>query len=414
MRREIKIIVLIVLPLLLLTGCGITWDDIEKTVGKDNLNNGVSCTYYYATEKYNGVEKISFYVDNSGLYLEFNGTNRTRMANSVSKTNSYTYNNKSYTLSDGFGEAYFKSYKSNGGCPRTIYINGSNNAFGMSPVHSSGDPIKDYAYTVEATKTGSSTCHNRDVSMCENKCYKKDSMIGSSCFEWGYDKSGNKYFWISNDGTFSSIVAMKVGVTGSMVAETNMGWIKYEIAKQSINDIWLGNSVISKEDLDINREQNTEFTQIYIFKQGKTIGTGTKSDGEEQTIEGGKISGNKVTTQISTNDINYDNFCGNEGVAKVMKILGSVVQILKFVGPILIIVFGIIDYAKAVVSSDENALSKATQSLLRRIISGVVVFFIPTILWGILNLIDITDGMHDLDNTEFGTCTKCLLKNECK
>ena len=414
MRRNIKIILLIVLPLLLVTGCGITWDDIEKTVGKDNLNNGVSCTYYYATEKYNGVEKISFYVDNSGLYLEFNGLNRTRLANSVSKTNSYTFNNTTYTVSDGFGEAYFKSYKSNGGCPRTIYINGSNNAFSMSPVHSSGDPIKDYAYTVEAIKVDSSTCHNKDVSMCKNKCYAKDSLIGSTCFEWGYDKSGNKYFWISKDGTFSSVVSMTPGVTGSMIAETDMGWVKYEIAKQSINDIWLGNSVILPEDLEMNREQNTEFTQIYIFKKGKSIGTGSKSDGEEQTITGEKISGNKGTTSISANKVNYNNFCGNDGVTKVMKILGSVVYILKIVGPLLIIVFGIIDYAKAVVSSDENALSKATQSLIRRIISGVIVFLIPSILWGLLNVIDITDGIHDLNNTEFGTCTKCLLRNECK
>ena len=120
-----------------------------------------------------------------------------------------------------------------------------------------------------------------------------------------------------------------------------------------------------------------------------------------------------VTIPVFAENVNYSNFCGNPGVTKVMKILGSVVYILKFIGPLLIIVFGVIDYAKAVVSSDENALNKATESLIRRIISGVVVFLIPSILWGLLNVIDITDGMHDLNNTEFGTCTKCLLRNEC-
>ena len=82
--------------------------------------------------------------------------------------------------------------------------------------------------------------------------------------------------------------------------------------------------------------------------------------------------------------------------------------------PLLIIVFGMIDYFNAVTSSDENALSKATESLIKRLVSGIVIFFIPTLLWGILNLLDITDGIHDLDNTEFGACTRCLLKNECK
>ncbi len=72
-----------------------------------------------------------------------------------------------------------------------------------------------------------------------------------------------------------------------------------------------------------------------------------------------------------------------------------------------------IDYFKAVTSSDEEALGKATESLIRRIISGVIVFLLPTIIWSILNLLDLTDGIHDLDDSSFGVCTRCLLKNEC-
>ena len=72
-----------------------------------------------------------------------------------------------------------------------------------------------------------------------------------------------------------------------------------------------------------------------------------------------------------------------------------------------------IDFFKAVTSDDEKAISKATQSLVRRLISGVIIFFIPSLLWALLNVIDITDGIHDLNNTEFGICTKCILNSKC-
>lgn len=148
------------------------------------------------------------------------------------------------------------------------------------------------------------------------------------------------------------------------------------------------------------------------------------TDGTQAEIEGhgqARTQGGGTTTttdtisskEIKTN-LNYGSICGNEGVQTAFKVLGTVIFIVKILAPLLIIVFGMIDYFNAVTSSDENALSKATESLIKRLVSGIVIFFIPTLLWGILNLLDITDGIHDLNNTEFGACTRCLLKNECK
>ena len=128
---------------------------------------------------------------------------------------------------------------------------------------------------------------------------------------------------------------------------------------------------------------------------------------------GGGSSSYTPTPADYKEKVNYKSFCSNEGVSDSFRILGMIVYVLKIAAPILIIITGIIDYFKAVTSSDEEALSKATSSLVRRIISGILVFLLPTIIWSILKLLDITDGIQDLNDSSFGVCTRCLLKNEC-
>lgn len=120
----------------------------------------------------------------------------------------------------------------------------------------------------------------------------------------------------------------------------------------------------------------------------------------------------KTGSNIKTN-LDYNSLCSNEGVHSSIKIISAVISIVKIAVPLIIIVLGMIDFFKAVTSDDEKAISKATQSLIRRLISGVIIFFIPSLLWALLNVIDITDGIHDLNNSEFGICTKCILNSKC-
>ena len=64
-----------------------------------------------------------------------------------------------------------------------------------------------------------------------------------------------------------------------------------------------------------------------------------------------------------------------------------------------------IDFSKAVIANDEKAISKATSSLIKRFIAGVIVILLPTIIMAILNFIKVTKGIED---NEFGACTTCL------
>lgn len=113
--------------------------------------------------------------------------------------------------------------------------------------------------------------------------------------------------------------------------------------------------------------------------------------------------------------LDYSSLCSNEGFKQAAKIIGYVIMIVKWIVPLLIMVLGMIDFGKAVVSNDEKAVNKATSSLIRRIVAGLVIFFIPTIVMAALNLVKVSKGIEKNTDTNFGACTKCLFDpvNSC-
>ncbi len=93
-------------------------------------------------------------------------------------------------------------------------------------------------------------------------------------------------------------------------------------------------------------------------------------------------------------------FCTN--TSNIWSILGYIVMVFKIIIPLLLIVFGMVDLGKAVVSSDEKAISKAVSTLIKRFIAAVVVFFIPTLVSAIFNVLGI------LNSSEYNTCVQCV------
>ena len=96
-------------------------------------------------------------------------------------------------------------------------------------------------------------------------------------------------------------------------------------------------------------------------------------------------------------------FCAD--TANIWHLVGLVVYILKIVIPLVLIVLGMVDLGKAVVSSDEKAINKAVGSLIKRFIAAVVVFFIPTIVNAVFGLVGVMSGEEHSDYT---TCVSCL------
>lgn len=97
------------------------------------------------------------------------------------------------------------------------------------------------------------------------------------------------------------------------------------------------------------------------------------------------------------------NFCYK--TATTWQFIGQMLFILKILIPIVIIVLGSIDLGKAVVSSDDKAIKSASSKLLKRVVLGIIIFFVPLIIKFIFSMISLVS--EDMRN-DYMNCIDCL------
>lgn len=96
---------------------------------------------------------------------------------------------------------------------------------------------------------------------------------------------------------------------------------------------------------------------------------------------------------------------GKEGILgdvndenSVAWLLQKVLNYMKILGPMVAIAMGSLDYAKAIISSDEEHMKKSQGRFIKRLIAAVILFFIPLLVQILLGLFgftsDITCGLN--------------------
>ena len=170
-------------------------------------------------------------------------------------------------------------------------------------------------------------------------------------------------------------------------------------------------------------------TIIVLFSM-ISIGITVKAEAKEPAYKMVETDTNNTSGMLSmrTTNVDYSSICsleteGNKGIRQTFKMVGYFIQVIKWIAPLTIIVLGMIDFGKAAISNDDKAINKATTSLIRRVLSGIVIFFIPTIVMAVLNVLEVYNGLDDnfIDplkkevESQFGACTKCLFDpfNSC-
>ena len=96
--------------------------------------------------------------------------------------------------------------------------------------------------------------------------------------------------------------------------------------------------------------------------------------------------------------------CHDTNVLTGLRVLGYIVLIAKILVPVVLIITAMYSFFKAVVSSDENEIKNATTLLVSRLIVGVIVFFIPSIVTAIFDLVD----SADISGSSYSSCVKCI------
>ena len=86
-------------------------------------------------------------------------------------------------------------------------------------------------------------------------------------------------------------------------------------------------------------------------------------------------------------------------IEPILRLVGIVVFGIKVVVPIMLIVVGMLDLAKAVTEKNEDNIKKAQQALIKKAIAAVIVFLIVTIVALLMNLIG---------NRDYEKCMDCI------
>ena len=140
------------------------------------------------------------------------------------------------------------------------------------------------------------------------------------------------------------------------------------------------------------------------------LSTSTEEETPEVPTGGGDFSDNE---ENSENVLNTSTFCTG-AVQGVFTTIGWIFFFAKIIIPIILIIFGSIDLGKAVVASKDDEIKKSVKTLIIRAIAGIIIFFIPTILSLIVEVIGGDDIYNEYSGT-FARCTYCMFHpSECR
>lgn len=162
---------------------------------------------------------------------------------------------------------------------------------------------------------------------------------------------------------------------------------------------YINQSYFTEEDQIIKDYRSAvQKAEIFIANSEKEL--------EEKKKEAIKEELGQPEEGDSNNNVIDMSICHQNGVKRVLKFVGALLLIAKILVPIILIVFGVMDFSKAMVASDADAISKATKSLLFRFLAGVIIFILPTIV----NFVFSTIGKN---NTNFNQCRACVFDRKC-
>ena len=102
--------------------------------------------------------------------------------------------------------------------------------------------------------------------------------------------------------------------------------------------------------------------------------------------------------------------CGGTGLVfsgTFPYLVSSLVTIIKIVVPILLIVFGLLDLAKAVVASKEDEIKKGQNTFVKRLIAAVVVFLSIQIVQVVIRFVSNND-------VSVAQCFNCFIHGDVK
>lgn len=96
--------------------------------------------------------------------------------------------------------------------------------------------------------------------------------------------------------------------------------------------------------------------------------------------------------------------------ADAPRVISIVIKLFKIITPIALILSSMVSLLKSLAASKEDDISKAKHTLVRRIIAGILVFFVISIVQLVLSII----AENKTEANNIADCIDCFANNNCK
>lgn len=102
----------------------------------------------------------------------------------------------------------------------------------------------------------------------------------------------------------------------------------------------------------------------------------------------------------------------------VFAVVGAIVMLIQVVVPILLIIWGMLDFAKAVIGGDEDKIKAGQKTFIKRLIAAVILFLVVTVVKLLLNLVGTltddpgTNGASKVDTDNIWKCVNGFLAGQ--
>ncbi len=104
-------------------------------------------------------------------------------------------------------------------------------------------------------------------------------------------------------------------------------------------------------------------------------------------------------------DLDLSGICGEVRVARTLQFVGFALFLVKLLVPAIIIFLGSADFAKAMLDGKGDDIQKKLPIFLKRVILGIIIFLIPSVIDFFYGVID----SFDSTKSKFSNCWTCVL-----
>lgn len=325
----------------------------------------------------------------------------------------YNNTNLGWYHSEQFSDKFYDAFSIDENtvtCP-SIFVQQNESGFTVYPYPLSSNVCTGNCYQASASPKLSDRAKKSGIKS------KKvvSSCSGSSMGFYNRQSYVYPYFRLFSDGTkeWSIDGATYVPVSDAITGSIN-GNEKFSISVNDslIDSIFSSNSLTCPSSIYrcVNRVQGGYSYELST--SGNMCSNDTLSTGDGQQLgsnyanlgygdpDDGSNNGN-VTLDDLKEDLNSYNqatdcvgILGDPGNEETVAwLLQQILNYIKILGPILVVILSSMDFAKAIIASDDESMKKAEKKLMIRLVLAVALFLVPTLVSVMLNIFGYTsDG----------------------